>query len=904
MKDVLSYSSGGASASASGSFPDITGADTKTQRSSAYRITDDLSSLPTISLFSKGESKDSTYPSTVHSTKKSSKRSQRSAVDEREDNSGWFSRDDHDHARQSPVRPKSSIYSKQSNISTNSISWAPIPRDLVVQSKKPNSIKSSKSMPFRAPNSIKGNKSMPVRATYSSGGNMEFWASLSVIVSMAVLQSGGSDKIAKKLSNLVLATGKKKGKKHDKETLIALSTKLSSAVLDAGGEEKVASAVSLAMIKSAAGAAADEDDRIKMIESESLSGSFHIHRKHHSNDEYSTKDAPSVTASMAEKRKQLEAKEVEIKRKTKELEAARRMAEKRKQLQAKTIEMERKMKELEAATMAKKQRQIEAKEKELEEKIALHAKAKKEKSSSSSIKSKLSSTLSGKSNTLKKAKSASSQEESEYWGSLSVRVAAAVLQAGGSHKIAQKVSNTVLSAGRKQKGEELNRKTKISLSAQLVSVVLEAGGEDKVVSAVSRAVMGNDVHENANMSGDGYKKTINTESPSVTVSMASKRRQIKDKEIEIERRMRKLEETEHRNKLKEKELKRKLKVVATREQSIFGRLAVADEASISRREKEREVEQRCIDFDLREQEINDRLAAIDAASVARRKKEQVIEEKIISFAMREQEIDDRLASLDAASVIARQKREVKRKEIEMEETLKLMELNEKELLIAEKNTALEEALQLNMQREIEIKEIMAALDSATTALMEKANQKTGQQMANQKSTLSEPGTNTEGVSFYERFTNTLYNVLQCNSSCEATLEPPENGDKSESKGRGNFSVESDDPETNYPEVDTDMDVGRTVSTLSQSNGVRPLTTPNAGAKQINQSLNGALKASYNLYDFDTGLAPPPTTHHIPSTPEETGATDGNLALPDRECDENTKGGKKKKFKMFSRNRKK
>ena len=166
------------------------------------------------------------------------------------------------------------------------------------------------------------------------------------------------------------------------------------------------------------------------------------------------------------------------------------------------------------------------------------------------------------------------------------------------------------------------------------------------------------------------------------------------------------------------------------------------------------------------------------------------------------------------------------------------------------------------------------------------------------------------MGFYERITNTLYNVLQCNSSCEAALEPPENGDKSKSKGSGNFSVESDDvivreskPETNCHEVCTDMDVGRNISTLSQSNGVRSPTTPNAGAKQINQSLNGALKASYNLYDLDTGLAPP-TTNHLPSTPAETGATDGNLALPDRQCDENKKSGKKKKFKMFGRNRKK
>jgi hypothetical protein len=530
---------------------------------------------------------------------------------------------------------------------------------------------------------------------------------------------------------------------------------------------------------------------------------------------------------------------------------------------------------------------------------------------------------------------------------------------------------------------------------------------------------------------------MNTESPSVTASMASKRRQIKDKEIEIERKMRKLEETEHRNKQREKELKRKLqirkqqerleaaekqlaqktvdlklkeddtqrklkefelmklaitekeqeanaklalaeeqrkklkeredhilmkfknleiskremdemnanftkrekelsemlvaiqageeerlqkereieeqaKVVATREQSIFDRLAVADEASISRREKEREVEQRCIDFDLKEQEINDRLAAIDAASIARRKKEQVIEEKMISFAMREQEIDDRLASLDAASVIARQKREVKKKEIEMEETLKLMELNEKELLIAEKNKALEEAMQLNMQREIEIKERMAALDAATTALMEKANRKTGQQQANQKPTLKEPKTNTEGVSYFGSITNTLYNVLQCKPSSDATIEPPENGDMSKSKGGSNFSVESGNlivreskPETNYPEAEVGTDMP------SHSNGVRSPITLNAGAKQINQSLNGALKASYNLYDSDTGFAPPTTTtNHLPSTPAETvkfneaKATDGNLDLPDRQCDENKKGGKKKKFKMFGRNRKK
>ena len=81
-----------------------------------------------------------------------------------------------------------------------------------------------------------------------------------------------------------------------------------------------------------------------------------------------------------------------------------------------------------------------------------------------------------------------------------------------------------------------------------------------------------------------------------------------------------------------------------------------------------------------------------------------------------QETDERLAAIDAASVIARQKREAKRKEIEMEEKLKLMELHEKELLVEEENQVLEEAIRLNAQREAEIRNTIASLDVTTNAL--------------------------------------------------------------------------------------------------------------------------------------------------------------------------------------------
>jgi hypothetical protein len=86
----------------------------------------------------------------------------------------------------------------------------------------------------------------------------------------------------------------------------------------------------------------------------------------------------------------------------------------------------------------------------------------------------------------------------------------------------------------------------------------------------------------------------------------------------------------------------------------------------------------------------------------------------MDFLQREEKFDERLVLIESTSVLGDN-------EIGMVEKLRLTELDKKGLLIKEKNNALEEAMQLDIQRENEIRERMAILDASANALLERAN---------------------------------------------------------------------------------------------------------------------------------------------------------------------------------------
>eukprot|EP00984_Skeletonema_dohrnii_P010796 scaffold4233_cov142-Skeletonema_dohrnii-CCMP3373.AAC.39 len=196
-----------------------------------------------------------------------------------------------------------------------------------------------------------------------------------------------------------------------------------------------------------------------------------------------------------------------------------------------------------------------------------------------------------------------------------------------------------------------------------------------------------------------------------------------EREREINNKFKAIRMAEEERLKKEREIEEKAIDFAQKEQYINKRLALIEEASVARRRKERQVEERVFDFTQKEKEISNRLAAIEEASVARRRKEKEVEDKIMLLAQRETEIDEKLGSIETASAISRQKRHMEEREREMETKveLRLIELNKKEQLIREKNNALEEAMELNIEREIEMMKKIFSLDAATNALLHKAN---------------------------------------------------------------------------------------------------------------------------------------------------------------------------------------
>ncbi|KAL7459803.1 hypothetical protein ACHAWC_011784 [Mediolabrus comicus] len=180
-----------------------------------------------------------------------------------------------------------------------------------ISSKKPETSKISSTSVSK---SSKSNKSMLSPAT--NPVSLEFWTGLSVRVTVAVLQAGGSGEIAQKAASVVLAIGKNhEGRQHDAKTMIALSTKLSSIIPDAGGSAEVAAAASLAVMKSV-----ECNDNIHANGGGSLSGSFHSLRKGKSNAKSNKPETPSVALSLNSMRKQLKAKDIETDQKLKTFE--------------------------------------------------------------------------------------------------------------------------------------------------------------------------------------------------------------------------------------------------------------------------------------------------------------------------------------------------------------------------------------------------------------------------------------------------------------------------------------------------------------------------------------------------------------------------------------------------------
>ena len=613
------------------------------RKSNKFKEDEVLSSIR--SMAASSSSKPSRASGDKSKASRSSKRTRKSTIDMRDDYDGGVSRrtisderEEHD-----------------------------VPRDLVITSKTSNSTGSRKT------------KSSHSKSSKRSRDDLEYWSALSVRAAMSVLKAGGSEKIANEVSNVVLATGKKQdGKQKDSKTLMFLSTKLALIVLEAGGEEKVASAVSSAVM-------ASEEDDIGVVQVRVSSRGKEV-------------DAPSVTESMASRRRQLKAKEKEMEEKRKALEQAERRNKQREDEINKKIAAQKRKQysnashnaEAESVTssIAARRRALKAKQLEMEEK-----------------KRELKALEDADRRRMQRAKEIEEEEKRR-----------AYMEAVRKRNLRMKEIND-----KKLREEEEIKALEEQLNERKREIMMKE--EDRV--------------ERMNMA------LTEKELDSCAGLILAQRQKIKEKEDEIQLKFKMLElnklkvteqELEIKNKLeairvaeeerlvKEREMEEKARAFAKKEQYINERQALIDAASVARRKKEKMVDEKVLDFEIKEKEINRRLAAIEEASVSRRRREKDIEDRIKRLAQREQQIDDKLDSIENSSVISRQKRHVKEREreLEMEERLRLIELNKKEQLIAEKNKALEEAMQLNIQRENEIQERMKALDAATSALLQKA----------------------------------------------------------------------------------------------------------------------------------------------------------------------------------------
>ena len=741
----------------------------------------------------------------------------------------------------------------------------PIPRDLVIKNKNSNSTKSRRSKSSRS----KGSKENDSSSNPSGRkGGLEFWSALSVKAAMAVLKAGGSEKIAHEASNIVLATGKKQvGKQMDNKTLMFLSTKLALVVLEAGEDEKVASAVSSAVMASGI----NDDDSTHSKEA----------------------DLPSITASIAAKKRQLKAKQIELEEKRRALERVDQI-EKTTNERVTSIQFPAdKEPEALSATSSKssKRKQLKARETEMEERRRI----------------------------LQEAEQRRLLREKEV----------------NDRKKQKEQAEVVAMQERLLREKEVNDRKKQKEQAEVVAMQERLMALEKQLSERKRQLKDKeeDRARKQNNIEQRNKALTEKELDSNTRLIIAQRQKLKEKEDEIQMKFKLLnmnkkevaemtshisdQEREINNKFeairvaeeerlrKEKEIEEKAFDFVRKEHEISRRLAAIDEASVVRKQKEKIVEEKVIDFTRKEREINDRLAAIDAASVARRKKEKEIEVKMTALTEKERIINEKLGSIETASVISRQKRQVeeRERELEMEENLRMIELNKKEKLIAEKNKALEEAMQLNIQRENEIRERMIALDAATNALIQKANaaqtSKEGNSIDNDSSLRdnfeeedwcheiaelkkfeSSEGKAEQPIGFFAKYSNNIAKAFEfpstdsiakafdnftCSRSSSEDYMP-----KDFAYGEGNIGVGSDSSarekqknysKGNYQERELSQSLSQD-NTIQSSEGSADdsITSdpelyrdPNAaGSKQINDSLNQALKASMQLYDRAEG----------------------------------------------------
>lgn len=332
MRDSVSFAS--RRLSAGSAIPDVLSTNTKNKECGAYRVADSddaasVSILKGINVPSVRSSRPSSIysksamVSSEHAEKQSNQsknnttkytKSATASNDDRDDYSRHVlsgaaadKRDgDHDVSTIAKTIPSSVRTGKQSKAAASVSLNKPS-----ISSKKPETSKISSTSVSK---SSKSNKSMLSPAT--NPVSLEFWTRLSVRVTVAVLQAGGSGEIAQKASSVVLAIGNNhEGRQHDEKSMIALSTKLSSIILEAGGSAGVAAAASLAVIKSA-----EHNDNIHAKESRSLSGSFRSLGKGKSNAKPNKPETPSVALSLNSMRKQLKTKDIKTEQKLKTFE--------------------------------------------------------------------------------------------------------------------------------------------------------------------------------------------------------------------------------------------------------------------------------------------------------------------------------------------------------------------------------------------------------------------------------------------------------------------------------------------------------------------------------------------------------------------------------------------------------
>ena len=289
------------------------------------------------------------------------------------------------------------------------------------------------------------------------------------------------------------------------------------------------------------------------------------------------------------------------------------------------------------------------------------------------------------------------QTEAEFWSSLSIRVALAVMIANGSEQIAQKASRLVLDEGQIQKGQDRSIEMIQSFSVELSLALLNAGVDEKVASAVAVAVLES---QSSVQSDDGStiatvstarsnrskaSKTSRQAVSTTTPSLSPKRKQLQSIEEEMEAIKMSIEEAELRRiKALEsamRELVRRGNEFASIDKEIKAKnRAVREEGSVAPSlaseikrqqlqsiEKEIEAKRKAIkEAELwnleREKEFYERIAMLEAATHART--HGWISSDLDDATAKSELKDD---SLTYATATSRRKVSVKREEVIVEE---------------------------------------------------------------------------------------------------------------------------------------------------------------------------------------------------------------------------------------------